>query len=143
MNSISFGRIIKINGTKEIALKVADIANNNGKKQIDRQIRSVFYDLPYGKAIAVSSEDDNNSSYVFSGEDAQLYYRSEKIAKNAIERAYSDFGNAGGMGKLKAEIAVNSHKCRINDLLSKTFIKPSMNVELNKTGEICGIDLVS
>ena len=143
MSNVNFGRTIKVNAPKSVAVKIANIANNNGKRPIEKQIRQIFYDVKVGKAYSFSFDDEKNTSYILSGKEGETYYRSVMKAKNIIEGAKNDYGTESGFAKLEAKLAIQNHKDRMHDLISKTLEKCSLNVKIGKISkDIASIDIV-
>lgn len=80
VNNISFGKIYKVNGTKNAASRACDIANgcySSGSPEIDEKIKSAFDDVKQGKTLTFTVENRFNPQYtnlyILSGKEARSY----------------------------------------------------------------------
>ena len=83
INNISFGRIVKVNAPRYIASKIANIANSNSRKQISKQIKSIFPDKNQHECKVKYYTDCNGETYLLSGPDSKFTYMAYKSSKNS------------------------------------------------------------
>ena len=84
INQVNFGKIIKVNAPYEIAVQIQDIANgkNSKKKKLTREINNLLPDLQEGEAKTFYW--DKNTTFIFSGKEANEYMKSNNI--DAVQR---------------------------------------------------------
>ena len=85
VNSISFGKTVKVLAPLHEATRIANAANGDRTvpRRVQKKVKNIFDDTKEGHAIAFSFCDDPSCSYIVSGKESKEY------VGNLFEEMYS------------------------------------------------------
>lgn len=77
INSVSFGKTVKVYAPFHEARRIANAANGDPtvKPEIQRQVKKIFNDTDEGHALAFYFEGMSNVGYIFSGKESKEYLK--------------------------------------------------------------------
>lgn len=138
VNPISFGNIIKFNGDKTTAEKVAKIAGKQDKAGnfiATAKIRNHFSDRKDGRVVVFSNEDGD--CYLLSGKHSnkQKNYQDD-FMERCREAAYSNFGDQEAIQR-SCDSALKKYNQKVQDMIDQIRFMTEMSVTVDeKTGKI-------
>ncbi|MBR1617734.1 hypothetical protein IJ670_06230 [bacterium] len=87
INPVSFGKIVRVEGSNVAASKIANLANSKEKSSAARKIKAIFDDTKQGKAKVFHSmsSEDHYATYIFSGKEAKESNKIDKQLQRAVK----------------------------------------------------------
>ena len=141
ISPVSFGKIIRVNGSMEAAQKAVDLINNPAKNKDEKenqdQLRKIFNDRACFATQVISA---NGKPYILSGIDSEEaeYLRRDTIAE--IERVAQECGD-GDMLDIEIEVQGDYYQAQLETMVKKHSDARDLHLGFNKnTKEITSID---
>ena len=126
MNSISFGKVFRVNASANTAEKLVAVVNNSLGQNFDAAVHPV----------------SDSESYIFTGNEAIEYKKSQQQAENADEIAYSYMADCPVADDISV-IARAKHQCNVLNILDKQSGQISkLNVSQDNDGNIKSINVI-
>ncbi len=139
INPVSFGKIVKVKAPESVARNIASIANGNGGKKLDKQVKQIFDDVEYGRALNCTADGEN---YVLSGEDAAVVEKFYGDMFSEIDFAHGYY-NGGELAVIASDEAIKACNARISYFIGMAEDKQTLKVDYDKeTEKIKSIDLI-
>lgn len=138
INPVSFGRIVKVNASIDVAKDIADIANRyNTKtdKNVTNKIKNIFYDSSKGEVVAFNPTQNDSISYLFSGEDSQKANDIWADMHDECDRACSYYHGEEDLVEAAFSSAGETAAKKLNELISSKKHVSLMNVIPSNDGE--------
>ena len=126
IQNVSFGKIVKVNGSIEEARRIANIANGRTSSKHSQEIKAYFPDIAIGKAVAHEKEHD---SFVLTGEHSRRYETIVEDLKNDPV-FQDDFPSVSGiiaLGRINKMIDSQKDYSVIN---AEKYLSPSNEEEI-------------
>jgi hypothetical protein len=118
VNQISFGKIVKVNASFELARQIEEIANGKNVKNahLNNEVRKLFNDTETGEAHTFYY--DKRRSYILSGKEGIKYWNSRYDAIENIQNLKEKIKDTNIFIKEKNDIW-NNHRYYTFDLINK------------------------
>ena len=113
VNAISFGKIMKVRASLDVAEEISRLANSKSKSSVARQIRAIFPDIQYGRLRPY--QDSFGDVFLLSGADSQIMDELSlgmQMAKDSAQKSQDDENAI-----IKSERASKQYKHDMNSLV--------------------------
>ena len=141
MNNVSFGKAVKVIGSYNAALNIANIANSTRQQdaKTDKIVKSIFNDVKKGDARVY--EQDENVFYILSGNEGKEYWTSYSIAFDEMDYAM-EYYKGDEIADIQTESAFERHRERVDKMISKSNVQ-TIKVDYDaRTEKINTIDIL-
>lgn len=147
INSVSFGRTIKVNAPYKVAQEAVDLINTvptkKGKSNVKQKLKDIFYDTDQGIARVVAPDGKKGDIFIVSGEASQDVCLVSNHKKFNLDYAKKQYGKDSAT----YEEIKKSEKERYSDLLKLIIMETQEPMEIglkysNKKHCIESIDIV-
>ena len=142
INSISFGKVTLIKTPLTTAAQIAQIANGDGEKKLDKQIKEIISDTKEGKAYAYSFNPSVERSYIFSGKEGKDFQESYQAAVDSAAYIKAFYGKSN-FAKTVTDITWKNHEQNALKLISSATERTITDVEYDKKGNIQSVNIVA
>lgn len=118
VNSVNFGKIVKVNASYEVTKQIEDIANGKNSKNpyLNNQVRTLFDDTEQGEAHTFFY--DKKRSFILSGKEGIKYWNSRYDAIENIQNLKDKIKDKNTFINAKNKVW-NEHKYYTFDLINK------------------------
>lgn len=125
MSNISFGNIVKVNAPAEIAGKIILMTKSHSRP--NAELKNFIYGDEESKAFAFSFPENSEESYIFTGEEGKVYWKSHCELWDKLDYKYSRYKE----DKVKDANTETPFEKHINNIRNLIASYPNEIKELN------------